>query len=395
MMNIPQKHIPQMKNMHLAGKRVVIREDLNVPIKGGKIGSDKRIRAAIPTIKMADVKGAGVVILSHLGRPEEGEFDPAFSLAPVAVRLSDLLGKRVHLVKTVEEAIAAPGQIVLLENIRFMKGESNNNEELARKLAALGDVYVMDAFGAAHRAHASTEGAIRFAAEPCAGPLLMDELEAIGKILDKPTRPLAAVIGGSKVSTKLALLENLLTKVDRLIVGGGIANTFLVAAGYGVGASLYEPDLVPAARRIMDAAKAAGKELPLPLDVVTAKELAAGVPVQTLKASAASADGMILDIGPQTVALYSKHLADAATVVWNGPVGAFETEPFGAGTRALAEMLSKSSAYVLVGGGDSVAAVEQYGLADKMGYISTGGGASLELLEGRALPSLVALEARS
>jgi len=389
------KTIHQMKNMHLAGKRVVIREDLNVPIKDGKISSDKRIRAALPTIKMADVKGAGVVILSHLGRPAGGKFEPAYSLAPVADHLSEMLGKRVHLVKEVEDAIAAPGQIVMLENVRFMKGETENSEELARKLAALGDVYVMDAFGAAHRAHASTEGAIRFAAEPCAGPLLMDELEAIGKILHKPARPLAAVIGGSKVSTKLELLENLLTKVDRLIVGGGISNTFLAAAGFGVGVSLYEPDLIPAAKRIMEEAKAAGKELPLPVDVVTAKKLAAGVPVQTCKADAVSADSMILDIGPQTVALYSKILADAATVVWNGPVGAFETEPFGDGTRALAEMLSSSSAYVLVGGGDSVAAVEQYGLADKMGYISTGGGASLELLEGKALPSLVALEARS
>ena len=389
------KTIHQMKNMHLAGKRVVIREDLNVPIKDGKISSDKRIRAALPTIKMADVKGAGVVILSHLGRPAGGKFEPAYSLAPVADHLSEMLGKRVHLVKEVEDAIAAPGQIVMLENIRFMKGETENSEELARKLAALGEVYVMDAFGAAHRAHASTEGAIRFAAEPCAGPLLVDELEAIGKILHKPARPLAAVIGGSKVSTKLALLENLLDKVDRLIVGGGIANTFLAAAGFGVGSSLYEPDLIPAAKRIMEEAKAAGKELPLPTDVVTAKALAAGVPVQTVKADAVPAGGMILDIGPQTVALYSKILADAATVVWNGPVGAFETEPFGAGTKALAEMLAKSSAYVLVGGGDSVAAVEQYGLADKMGYISTGGGASLELLEGKELPSIAALHARS
>jgi len=389
------KSIVQMKDMNLAGKRVVIREDLNVPIKDGKIGSDKRIRAALPTIRMADVKGAGVVVLSHLGRPVEGEYDPAFSLEPVAARLSDLLGKHVHLVKNIEDAIAAPGQVVLLENIRFMTGEKKNSEELARKLAALGDVYVMDAFGAAHRAHASTEGAIRFAAEPCAGPLLVEELEAIGKILDKPVRPLAAVIGGSKVSTKLALLENLLTKVDRLIVGGGIANTFMAAAGFGVGASLCETDLVPDARRIMDAAKKAGKELPLPIDVVVAKELAAGVPVQTVKADAVPADGMILDIGPQTVALYSNMLANVATVVWNGPVGAFETEPFGAGTRSLAEMLAASPAYVLVGGGDTVAAVEQYGQADKMGYISTGGGASLELLEGKVLPSVAALEARS
>ena len=389
------KNVPRMENMNLAGKRVVIREDLNVPIKNGKISSDKRIRAAIPTIKMADVKGAGVVILAHLGRPTEGEYDPAFSLAPVAARLSELLGKHVHLVKSIDEAIAAPGQIVLLENIRFMAGEKKNSEELARKLAALGDVYVMDAFGAAHRAHASTEGAIRFAAEPCAGPLLMHELEAIGKILHKPVRPLAAVIGGSKVSTKLGLLDHLLDKVDRLIVGGGIANTFLAAAGFNVGASLCETDLIPDARRIMDEAKAAGMELPLPVDAVVAKELAEGVPVQTVTVDAVPADGMILDIGPQTVALYNEILADAATVFWNGPVGAFETDPFGAGTRALAETLAKSKAYVFVGGGDSVAAVEQYDLVDKMGYISTGGGAALELLEGEELPAIVALEARA
>jgi phosphoglycerate kinase len=384
-----------MKDMNLAGKRVVIREDLNVPVKDGRITSDKRIRAAIPTIKMADVKGGGVVLISHLGRPVEGEFDPAFSLAPVAQRLTELLGKQVCLVRNIEDAVPAPGQIMLLENIRFVKGEQKNNEDLARSLAALGDVYVMDAFGAAHRAHASTEGAIRFAAEPCAGPLLVDELEAIGKVLHNPARPLAAVIGGSKVSTKLALLENLLAGVDRLIVGGGIANTFLAAAGFGVGASLYEKELVPDAGRIMKAAEAAGKALPLPVDVVTAKELAAGVPTRIVRADEVPPDAMILDIGPRTVALYAGLLADAATVVWNGPVGAFETDPFGAGTRALAEALAESPAFVLVGGGDSVAAVEQYGLADKMGYVSTGGGASLELLEGRVLPSVAALEARS
>ncbi len=388
-------NIRQMKDMNLAGKRVVIREDLNVPLKNGKITSDKRIRAALPTIQLADVKGGGVVILSHLGRPTEGEYDPAFSLAPVAERLTELLEKNVYLAKSIDEAVAAPGQIVLLENIRFLKGEKKNSDELARKLAALGDVYVMDAFGAAHRAHASTEGAVRFAAEPCAGPLLVAELEAIGKVLHAPERPLAAVIGGSKVSTKLALLENLVTKVDRLIVGGGIANTFLAAAGCRVGTSLCEHDLIPDAKRIMDAASAAGKQLPLPVDVVTAKELAPGAAVRTVNADQVPDDEMILDIGPKTVTLYAELLKDAATVVWNGPVGAFETEPFGEGTRALAEILAASPAYVLVGGGDSVAAVEQYGLAGKMGYISTGGGASLELLEGKILPSVAALEARA
>lgn len=388
-------NIRQMKDMNLAGKRVVIREDLNVPIKNGEITSDKRIRAAVPTIKMADVKGGGVVLISHLGRPTEGEFDPAFSLAPVARRLTELLDKNVYLAKNIDEAVAAPGQIVLLENIRFVKGEKKNNEELARELAGLGDVYVMDAFGAAHRAHASTEGAIRFADEPCAGPLLINELEAIGKVLHEPARPLAAVIGGSKISTKLALLENLLAKVDRLIVGGGIANTFLAAAGFRVGTSLCENELIPAAKRIMEAAGAAGKELPLPVDLVVAKELKSGAAARTVKVDNVPDDEMILDIGPQTALLYGNLLKNAATVFWNGPVGAFETEPFGEGTRALAEMLAASPAYVLVGGGDSVAAVEQYGLADKMGYISTGGGASLELLEGKTLPSIAALESRS
>lgn len=384
--------IKKLADQDLKGKTVVIREDLNVPMKDGKVSNDKRIRAALPTIKMALDKGAGVIVLSHLGRPTEGEFEEKFSLVPVAEHLGKLLDKPVKLVKTIEEAKAAPGEVVLIENIRFFKGEKKNDPGLAGKLAALGDVYVMDAFGSAHRAHSSTEGAVRAAKIACAGPLMEAELEAFGKVLDNPKRPLAAIIGGSKVSTKLALLENLVSKVDALIVGGGIANTFLAAAGYNVGASLYEPDLVPEAKKIMDKAKQLGKELPLPIDVVTAKELAPGQKATVHKIDDVPADEMILDIGPETVKLYEKILGTAATVVWNGPVGAFETEPFGKGTRDLADFLAKSGAFVVVGGGDSVAAVEQYGLADKMGYISTGGGASLELLEGKILPSVKALQ---
>lgn len=384
-----------MQDLDLKGKRVVIREDLNVPMKDGRITNDKRIRAAVPAIRMALDKGAGVVVLSHLGRPTEGEFDAKFSLAPVAEHLATLLGSPVQFAADLDAVHVEPGQCILCENVRFLKGEKKNVAEVAQKYAALGDVYVMDAFGSAHRAQASTEGAVRLAPAACAGPLLARELEAFAKVLDTPARPLVAIIGGSKVSTKLGLLENLLSKVDRLIVGGGIANTFLAAAGYTVGRSLCEPDLVPDAKRIMEQALAAGKQLPLPVDVVTAKELAPGQQATVRTVDAVPADEMILDIGPRTVELYASLLKDAATVVWNGPVGAFETEPFGAGTKALAEMLARSTGFVVVGGGDSVAAVEQYGLADKMGYISTGGGASLELLEGKILPSVAALEDRS
>ncbi len=386
--------IKKLADQDCSGKTVVIREDLNVPMKEGRITNDKRIRAALPTIRMALDKGAGVIVLSHLGRPTEGLYEEQFSLKPVAARLGDLLGRDVPLVREPSEAKVTPGQCVLLENVRFLKGEKKNDPALAAQLAGLGDIYVMDAFGAAHRAHASTEGAVRQARVTCAGPLMVAELAAFAKVLDNPARPLAAVIGGSKVSTKLGLLDNLLAKVDSLIVGGGIANTFLAAAGYGVGISLYEPDLIPEAKKIMETAKAAGKELPLPVDVVTARELAPGQKATVHAVDDVPADEMILDIGPKTVALYEALLAKAATVVWNGPVGAFETEPFGAGTRSLAEALAASKAFVVVGGGDSVAAVESYGLADKMGYISTGGGASLELLEGKVLPSVAALEDR-
>lgn len=386
--------IKKMQDLDLAGKTVVIREDLNVPMKEGRISNDKRIRAALPTIRMALDKGAGVILLSHLGRPTEGQYEEQFSLKPVAARLGELLNLPVVLAAVPEEAHPAPGQCVLLENVRFLKGEKKNDPALAARLAGLGDIYVMDAFGAAHRAHASTEGAVRAARLACSGPLMQAELTAFAKVLDNPARPLAAVIGGSKVSTKLGLLDNLLGKVDSLIVGGGIANTFLAAAGYGVGKSLCEADLIPEAKKIMELAKAQGKDLPLPVDVVTARELAVGQKATVHAVDAVPADEMILDIGPQTVDLYARALAKAATVVWNGPVGAFETDPFGAGTRALAQALAASDAFVVVGGGDSVAAVESYGLADKMGYISTGGGASLELLEGKILPSVAALEAR-
>ena len=387
--------VKSLRDVDCKGKTVVIREDLNVPMKDGVITNDKRIRAALPTIRMALDKGAGVIVLSHLGRPTEGEFEEKFSLKPVAAHLGKLLGKPVRIAVSPDAAKAEPGDVVLVENIRFFKGEKKNDPALAKKLASLGDIYVMDAFGAAHRAHSSTEGAVREAKVACAGPLMEAELSAFAKVLDKPARPLVAVIGGSKVSTKLGLLDNLLAKVDSLIVGGGIANTFLAAAGYNVGASLYEPDLIPEAKKIMENAKAQGKQIPLPVDVVTAKALEPGQKATVHSVDDVPADEMILDIGPKTVELYKGILDKAATVVWNGPVGAFETEPFGAGTKVLAEALAKSKAFVVVGGGDSVAAVEGYGLADKMGYISTGGGASLELLEGKVLPSVAALEARA
>lgn len=383
--------IKNLKDLNGEGKTIVIREDLNVPMKDGKISNDKRIRAAIPTIKMALDKGAGVVVLSHLGRPTEGVIEDKFSLKPVAERVGELLGKSVKVVENISEAKPKQGEVIIVDNIRFHKGEKKNDAELAKKLADLGDIYVMDAFGAAHRAHASTEGAVRQAKVAAAGPLMMAELEAFAKVLDNPERPLAAIIGGSKVSTKLGLLENLLSKVDTLIVGGGIANTFLAAEGYNVGKSLFEPDLVSDAKKIIDTAKKLGKKLPLPIDVVTAKELAPGQKTSVHPIDKVPADEMILDIGPETAKLYEKALGDAKTVVWNGPVGAFEIEPFGEGTKELGKFLADSDAFVVVGGGDSVAAVEGYGLADKMGYISTGGGASLELLEGKILPSVQAL----
>ncbi len=385
----------KLLDLDLAGKTVVIRQDLNVPMKDGVITNDKRIRAALPTVRHALDKGAGVILISHLGRPTEGEYAEQFSLKPIAAHMSRELGTNVRVAREIADAKAAPGECVLLENIRFFKGEKKNDPNLAASLAALGDIYVMDAFGTAHRAQASTEGAVRKAAVACAGPLMVKEVEAFGRVLKNPTRPLAAIIGGAKVSTKLGVLTNLLDKVDILIVGGGIANTFLAASGFSVGKSLYEPDLVEQAKAIMEKAKQKGCALPLPVDVVTAKEFASGAEASVHPVSAVPADAMILDIGPETEKTYASVLKGAKTVVWNGPMGAFEIEPFHKGTVALAQALADSGAFVVVGGGDSVACVEKYGLASKMGYISTGGGASLELLEGKVLPAIAALEDRS
>lgn len=384
-----------MNDVELSGKRVAIRLDLNVPIKNGKVGSDKRIRAALPTIQLALKKGAGVVLLSHLGRPEEGVFDETFSLAPVAVRVSELLGQPVRFSPTIENLVVAPGEVVLCENVRFLKGEKKNNPDLAAQFAALGDVYVMDAFGAAHRAHASTEGAVRLAKIAVAGPLMAAEMDAADKLMANPQRPLIAIIGGSKVSTKLTVLDNLITRVEGLIVGGGIANTFLAAIGKPVGKSLMEADLIPDAERIIQTARSRNVALPLPVDVVVAPAMDQGSQSALRATSEVKPDDMIFDIGPATAAEFEKVLATAATIVWNGPVGAFESAPFDAGTKALALALAKSSAYTVVCGGDSIAAVEAFNLADKMDYISTGGGAFLEVLEGKILPAVAALEARA
>ncbi len=388
--------IQKMTDLELRGKTVVIREDLNVPIIGGKITNDKRIRAALPTIQYALDQGAGVIVLSHLGRPKEGEFDEQNSLALVAARMSDCLGRACVLTRDFETAKKVrPGGVVVLENVRCLKGEKANDPELAKRYADLGDVYVMDAFATAHRAQASTEGAIRFAKEACAGLLLTAELDAFARVFTDPKRPLVAVIGGSKVSTKLELLNNLLDKVDKLIVGGGISNTFLAARGHDVGSSLYEPDLLDASKEILAKAERLGKEIPFAIDVVVADELAETAQGTVVLASEVPAGKMILDIGPQTRALYDKVLKDARTIVWNGPVGVFEMKQFGEGTKAIAQSMADSGAFVIVGGGDSISAVESYGLADKMGYISTGGGAFLELFEGKNLPAVAALEDRS
>ena len=385
-----------MNDVDLNGKRVVMRLDLNVPMKNGVISNDKRIRAVLPTIRLALDRGASVIALSHLGRPVEGEFDESFSLRPVAVRLGELLGIPVRFV---EDPFAGldirPGEVVLCENVRFLKGEKKNNPELAAKLAGLGDVYVMDAFGAAHRAHASTEGAIRAAKQAVAGPLLLAEMEAATQVLEHPTRPLYAIVGGSKVSTKLTVLENLIKHVDGMIVGGGIANTFMLAAGMNMGRSLVEEDLVPEAKRLMELAASRGVKLPLPLDVVVAPGLDQPEKAEVKMASELGPEDCVLDIAEGSVKNYAAMLADAGTIVWNGPLGAFETVPFDRGSRAVAEILASSPAYTLVCGGDSIAAVEGFGLGDKMDYLSTGGGAFMEVLEGKTLPSVAALADRA
>ncbi|MCA0393329.1 MAG: phosphoglycerate kinase [Proteobacteria bacterium] len=388
--------ILRMTDLDLSGKRVLIRQDLNVPIDdNGRITSEQRITASIPTLKLALEKGAAVLVTSHLGRPKEGEWSAENSLAPVAKRLGELLGTEVPLVRDwVDGVEVAPGSIVLLENCRMNVGEGKDDEALSKKYAALCDVFVMDAFGTAHRAQASTHGVIRFAPVAAGGPLLMAELDALDKALANPARPLLAIVAGSKVSTKLELLTSLVGKVDQLIVGGGIANTFIAAEGHAVGKSLYEADLVGTARKIDADAKARGAEIPLPTDVVVAKAFAADAPATVKPVDAVADDDLILDIGPETAARYAALIASAGTVVWNGPVGVFEFDAFGKGTETLARAIAASKAFSIAGGGDTLAAVDKYGIAGDVSYISTGGGAFLEFLEGKTLPAVAALDAR-
>ncbi|WP_028838685.1 phosphoglycerate kinase [Thermomonas fusca] len=389
--------IVRMTDLDLAGKRVLIRQDLNVPIdEAGRITSEQRILASLPTLKLALEKGAAVMVTSHLGRPKEGAWSADDSLAPVAARLSQLLGIEVPLLKDwVDGVEVAPGQLVLLENCRMNVGEKADDEALSKQYAALCDVFVMDAFGTAHRAQASTHGAIRFAPVACGGPLLMAELDALDKALANPARPLLAIVAGSKVSTKLELLGSLVGKVDQLIVGGGIANTFIAALGHGVGKSLVEMDLLDTAKKIMADAHARGADIPLPLDVVVAPAFAADAPATVKPVDAVGADDMILDIGPATAARYAEIIAKAGTVVWNGPVGVFEFDAFAAGTEAVARAIASSKAFSIAGGGDTLAAVDKFAIADQVSYISTGGGAFLEFLEGKTLPAVAALEARA
>jgi len=386
----------RMPDTDLRNKRVLIREDLNVPVQDGKVMSDARIRAALATIRYALDQHARVFVLSHLGRPKEGEEDPALSLAPVAARLSELLGKPVPLRKGWLEGVdCPPGTAVLCENVRFNKGEKKDDEQLARRMAGLCEVFVMDAFGTAHRAEASTHGVARYAPVACAGPLLVGELEALERALQNPARPLVAVVGGSKVSTKLMVLEALIEKVDQLIVGGGIANTFLAATGVGVGKSLCETEMLDVARRLMDKAQARGASIPLPTDVVVAREFAATAHADVRPVDEVRADEMILDIGPDTADRWAALLQAAGTIIWNGPVGVFEFEQFGEGTRTIAQAIARGKAFSLAGGGDTLAAIEKYGVEEGISYISTGGGAFLEFVEGKTLPAVAMLEQRA
>ena len=385
----------KMTDVDLRGKRVLIREDLNVPIADGEVSSDARIRAALPTITAALASGAAVMLMSHLGRPVEGTLDEKFSLQPVADRLSKLLDRQV-LLKTdwIEGVDLSPGDLVLLENVRFLEGEKACDEVLAKKMAALCDVFVMDAFGTAHRAQASTYGVAEHAPIACAGPLLSSELEALSKALDNPARPFVAIVGGSKVSTKLSVLDALTDIVDHLIVGGGIANTFIAAAGHGVGKSLYEPDMLDTARALARN-KDDKADIPVPIDVVVANEFSSDASATNKAVEAIAIDELILDIGPDTIAQFSEILANAGTIIWNGPIGVFEFDQFGSGTKALAEAIAASPAFSVAGGGDTLAAIDKYGVADNISYISTGGGAFLEFVEGKTLPAVAILEKRS
>jgi phosphoglycerate kinase len=389
--------ILEMAKLDLAGKRVFIRADMNVPLDGeGAITDDTRIRASLTGIRLALDQGAAVMVTSHLGRPTEGQFSQADSLAPVARRLSELLGREVPLERDwVDGVEVGPGEVVMLENCRFNKGEKKDDEALSRRMAALCDVYVNDAFGTAHRAEATTHGIARFARVACAGPLLAAELEALGRALADPKRPLVAIVAGSKVSSKLTILKSLSQKVDQLIVGGGIANTFMLAAGLPVGKSLCEPTLAAEAKEIMAIMQARGAAVPVPADVVVGREFKADTPAQAKPARDVRPDEMILDIGPETAASYARALREAGTIVWNGPVGVFEFAAFENGTRALAEAIAASPGFSIAGGGDTLAAIAKYGIADRVGYISTGGGAFLEFLEGKKLPAVEILEQRA
>jgi len=389
--------ILKMTEVDIAGKRVFIRSDLNVPLDDrGGIGDDTRIRASIPAMRLGLEKGAAVMVTSHLGRPTEGQFSQADSLAPVAKRVGELLGREVALKRDwVDGVEVAPGELVLLENCRFNKGEKKNDDALARRMAALCDVYVNDAFGTAHRAEATTHGIAKHAKVACAGPLLAAELAALGRALANPKRPLVAIVAGAKVSTKITILKSLSEKVDQLIVGGGIANTFMLAAGLPIGQSLCEPDLAPEAKEIMVMMQARHAAVPIPEDVVCGKAFAADTPARAKAARDVEDDDLILDIGPATATGYTGLLRDAGTIVWNGPVGVFEFEAFANGTRAVAEAIAASKAFSIAGGGDTLAAIAKFGVTDKIGYISTGGGAFLEFLEGRKLPAVEILEQRA
>lgn len=388
--------ILRMTDLDLRGKRVLIREDLNVPVHDGVVTSDARIRASLPTIQAAKQAGAAVLVMSHLGRPEEGVYAEEFSLAPVAKRLSELLGSKVRFEKSWLDGVnCEPGEVVLLENVRFNKGEKKDKEDLAKKMAALCDVYVMDAFGTAHRAEASTHGVARFAKVACAGPLLMNELIALDTALKNPKRPLVAIVAGSKVSTKLTVLETLLSKVNMLVVGGGIANTFIAALGHPVGKSLHEAEMIPIAQGLLKRAKELGVDIPMPTDVVVAKEFSAKAEADVKRIDQVASEEMILDIGPDTAERFAKLMQSAGTIVWNGPVGVFEFDQFGEGTRVLAQAIARSKAFSLAGGGDTLAAIEKYKVEADISYISTGGGAFLEFLEGKTLPAVAALEARN
>jgi phosphoglycerate kinase len=388
--------IKRMVDLDLSGKRVLIREDLNVPVKNGKVTSDIRIRASLPTIQKALEGGAAIILLSHLGRPVEGQYSEEASLKPVAEHLSELLDQPVRLEKDWLDGIdIKPGEVVLCENVRFNAGEGKDSDELGKKMAALCDIFVMDAFGTAHRAQASTHSVAKYAPVACAGPLLASELDALGKALETPVKPLVAIVGGSKVSTKLTVLKSLSEKVDQLIVGGGIANTFIAAAGFPVGKSLYEEDLLDEAKQLIEMAKRSGSDIPIPTDVVCAKEFSETAIASVKKVEDVEADDMIMDIGPETAKHYAQLLKSAGTIVWNGPVGVFEFDQFGNGTKSLATAIAESSAFSIAGGGDTLAAIDKYGINDQVSYTSTGGGAFLEFLEGKELPAVSILKSRA